>query len=190
MPRLALPNEVHNSPMDCVPPPSTTSRRSRRCTPTAGAAAIAASTPTRTSTTRRRPNVSSRGPSASHVPRPDQRTVVAMQDGELVGFVHTVLDDDPHVGCPARQPPRPRRLAAPSASGAGSWPPPRAAVVDERPGRALYLWVLERNARARRVLRGRAAAAEVERADETLPTAPRSAVLRVAWPDPTTAIPG
>ena len=29
---------------------------------------------------------------------PDQRTVLAVHDGELVGFVHTVLDDDPQWG--------------------------------------------------------------------------------------------
>ena len=90
-----------------------------------------------------------------------------MQDGELVGFVHTVLDDDPqwgalldnlHVRADWQRHRLGSRLVAASAR----------AVVDERPGRALYLWVLERNARARAFDAARGGA-EVERAEEAAP---------------------
>ena len=120
-------------------------------------------------------------------PRPDQRTVLAEDDGELVGFVHTLLDDDPtwgalldnlHVRAEWQRRSLGSVLVAASAH----------AVVEERPGRGLYLWVLERNARARAfyVARG---GAEVERAEETAPDGTTTTCLRVAWPDPTAAIP-
>jgi GNAT superfamily N-acetyltransferase len=116
-------------------------------------------------------------------PRPDQRTVVAEHLGELVGFVHTVLDDDPtwgalldnlHVLADWHRRGLGSRLVAASAR----------AVVDERPGRGLYLWVLEANARGRAFYAARGGS-EVERAEEVGPDGTAVVGLRVVWPDPT-----
>ena len=59
-------------------------------------------------------------------------------------------------------------------------------VVEERPGRGLYLWVLEQNDRARAFYAARGGR-EVERVDEEAVDGTSTVILRVAWPDPTTA---
>jgi GNAT superfamily N-acetyltransferase len=120
-------------------------------------------------------------------PRPDDRTVVAEQGAELVGFVHTVLDDDPtwgalldnlHVRADWHRRGLGSRLVAASAR----------AVVEERPGRGLYLWVLEANARGRAFYAARGGS-EVEAAEEAAPDGTVVTGLRVVWPDPTVLLP-
>jgi GNAT superfamily N-acetyltransferase len=116
-------------------------------------------------------------------PRPDQRTVVAEHDDELVGFVHTVLDEDPkwgalldnlHVRVDWHRRGLGTTLVAASAG----------AVVDERPGHSLYLWVLEANARGRAFYAARGGGV-AERAEEVGPDGTAVVGLRVVWPDPT-----
>ncbi len=120
-------------------------------------------------------------------PRPDARTVVAAHAAELVGFVHTVLDDDPtwgalldnlHVRTGWQRRGLGTRLVAASAR----------AVVEERPRRGLYLWVLEANARGRAFYAARRGS-EVEAADEVAPDGTAVTVLRVVWPDPAVLVP-
>jgi ribosomal protein S18 acetylase RimI-like enzyme len=81
-------------------------------------------------------------------PSHDTDTVLAEDEGVLVGFVHTIFDADPrwgalldnlHVAPDRKGSGVGRSLMAHSAS----------AVLDQRPGSALHLWVLEMNAPAR-----------------------------------------
>ena len=81
-------------------------------------------------------------------PRADHHTVVAEHDGEVVGFVHSILDHDPrwaarldnlHVTNMWKGQGVGTRLMAATA----------AAVVDRTPWTGLYLWVLEVNRDAR-----------------------------------------
>ena len=74
-------------------------------------------------------------------------TILAQQDGELIGFAHTVLDDHPtygalldnlHVRHQDKRHGIGSRLLANSA----------ATLIERRPGRGLYLWVLEQNVAA------------------------------------------
>ena len=120
-------------------------------------------------------------------PRPDARTVVAEQEHELLGFVHTVLDDDPkwgalldnlHVRADWHRHGLGSRLVAASAR----------AVLEERPGRGLYLWVLAANARGRAFYAAREGR-EVEAAEEVAPDGTAVTGLRVVWPDPTVLLP-
>ena len=119
-------------------------------------------------------------------PRADQRTVVAEHDGEIVGFVHTLLDEDDHFGALLdnlhvaaawQRRGLGTRLVVASAQ----------AVVDERPGRGLYLWVLDANARARAfyaAIGGR----EADHAADTAPDGTTVSGIRVVWPDPKTLL--
>jgi ribosomal protein S18 acetylase RimI-like enzyme len=120
-------------------------------------------------------------------PRPDQRTVVAIDEGVMVGFVHTYLDDDDrfgalldnlHVVAGRQRRGIGRRLVAASAR----------AVVEERPGRGLYLWVLEPNARAR-AFYAAIGGAEVERAEDAAPDGTVVTGLRVTWREPRRLLP-
>jgi ribosomal protein S18 acetylase RimI-like enzyme len=79
---------------------------------------------------------------------PRTRTILAWQDGELVGLAHTELGADPrwgalldnlHVAYGMKRQGVGRRLVALTAR----------AVIDAVPGSGLYLWVLDQNAAAR-----------------------------------------
>jgi ribosomal protein S18 acetylase RimI-like enzyme len=120
-------------------------------------------------------------------PRPDQRTVVAIHDGALVGFVHTYLDDDArfgalldnlHVAAGRQRRGLGRRLVGAAAD----------AVVAERPGRGLFLWVLEPNSRAR-AFYAAIGGTEMDRAEDTAPDGTVVVGLRVAWPEPRGLLP-
>jgi GNAT superfamily N-acetyltransferase len=134
-------------------------------------------------------------------PGPRDRTIIAEltakdgQDGQdakgapaLVGLAHTVLDDDPawgalldnlHVSYGVKRHGVGTRLMARTAR----------AVLAERPGSGLYLWVLEQNAAARAFYDARGGTCVESRAvlppggdPARLNGAPRG--LRYAWPDP------
>jgi ribosomal protein S18 acetylase RimI-like enzyme len=113
-----------------------------------------------------------------------QRTTVAEVDGELVGFVHTILDDDRrwgalldnlHVRYGEKRGGIGTRLMAESAL----------AVLDDASGSGLYLWVLERNVAAQSFYDARGGTC-VERVDHTSPDGSPAPVLRYVWPDPST----
>jgi ribosomal protein S18 acetylase RimI-like enzyme len=121
-------------------------------------------------------------------PGPLARTIIAELDGaELAGLAHTVLDDDPawgalldnlHVAHELKRQGVGTRLMSLTAQ----------AVLAERPGSGLYLWVLEQNTRARAFYEARGGAC-VERR-EVQPPAGQASLngrpmgLRYAWPDP------
>ena len=106
-------------------------------------------------------------------------TIVAEQDGELVGFVHSVIDDDPkwgtlldnlHVRHDVQGRGIARRLIGETA-----------AVLRERGRQRVYLWALEANERARHLygaLDGEAVETSVwEFAGAAIPS------FRYAWAD-------
>jgi ribosomal protein S18 acetylase RimI-like enzyme len=121
-------------------------------------------------------------------PDPHRCTVVAEQEGELVGFANTRFDEDPewgalldnlHVADGHKRRGIASRLLALTAE-----------ALVERPRRTgLYVWVLEQNVDARAFYEARGARC-VERAPVSPPGGIASRVtgspvkLRYAWPDP------
>jgi ribosomal protein S18 acetylase RimI-like enzyme len=115
---------------------------------------------------------------------PSQRTIVAVHDGIVVGFAHTIFDDDPdwgalldnlHVSHGLMRRGVGRRLMGHSAQ----------VVVTRVPSTGLYLWVLEQNRAAQAfydALGGRC----VERGLATEPGGGRPPRLRYVWTDPST----
>jgi ribosomal protein S18 acetylase RimI-like enzyme len=119
-------------------------------------------------------------------------TIVAEHDGGLVGFAHTILDDDSTWGAlldnlhviSTRQ----RRGIGTHLLGLSA-----RAVVERAPGSGLYLWVLEQNVKAQafyEALGGR----RTERAEVTAPGGDPARLhgvpmkLRYVWLDPATLI--
>ena len=119
-------------------------------------------------------------------PSAKQRTTVAEVDGELIGFVHTLLDDDRtwgalldnlHVRYGEKRSGVGTRLMSESAG----------AVLDDASGSGLYLWVLEHNVAAQSFYDARGGTC-VERVDHTSPDGEAAPVLRYVWPDPGTLL--
>jgi GNAT superfamily N-acetyltransferase len=126
-------------------------------------------------------------------PDPRARTIVAEFDGELVGFAHTRLGDDPawgalldnlHVSYGLKRLGVGTRLLALTAQ----------AVLDSTPESGLYLWVLEQNAGARAFYTARGGTC-VETVRVPPPGGDPSRLngspmgLRFAWPDPSRLLP-
>ena len=124
---------------------------------------------------------------------PRTRTIMAWQDGELVGIAHTELGADPqwgalldnlHVAYQVKRQGVGRRLVALTAR----------AVIDAAPGSGLHLWVLEQNAAARAFY----AALGGETMDSHVAGAPggdpsrlngRPVAWRIVWRDPALLLP-
>jgi len=113
---------------------------------------------------------------------PNAHTVIAEDDGALIGFVHTILDEDPtwgalldnlHVAHDRKRSGIGAQLMAQSA----------AVVLERRPGSGLYLWVLEMNGVAQSFYD--ACGGEcVESAPWDAPGGGTVMSLRYAWTDP------
>jgi ribosomal protein S18 acetylase RimI-like enzyme len=115
-------------------------------------------------------------------PAPEDRTVVAVAGGEVVGLVHTVLHDDPdwgalvdnlHVRADHKRHGVGARLLGHAA----------AAVLAAEPVTGLWLWVLEGNESAKAFYAARGGAF-VGREEFDTPGGGRAVGLRVVWPDP------
>jgi ribosomal protein S18 acetylase RimI-like enzyme len=120
-------------------------------------------------------------------PHPGSDTVVADDGGSIVGFVHTVLDDDPvwgalldnlHVAPRALRTGIGTRLMAASAG----------AVLERGRTRSLYLWVLEGNTRAQAFYTARGGVCRGSEASEA-PGGGTVVGLRIVWPDPAALLP-
>jgi GNAT superfamily N-acetyltransferase len=127
-------------------------------------------------------------------PDPRARTVLAeLADGggggvKLVGLAHTVLDDDPawgalldnlHVAHGLKRHGVGTRLMSLAAR----------AVLTERPGSGLYLWVFEQNSNARVFYEARGGTCVETRVAQPPASDPGSLsgspkAMRYAWPDP------
>jgi GNAT superfamily N-acetyltransferase len=115
-------------------------------------------------------------------PAPNACTVVAEVDGAVVGFAHTILDDDPtwgalldnlHVVHDLKGRGVGTRLMAETA----------VTVLERAPSTGLYLWVLEGNTRARAFYAARGGRCVGQQVSEP-PGGGAIVGLRYVWPDP------
>jgi GNAT superfamily N-acetyltransferase len=115
-------------------------------------------------------------------PGPNQYTIVAEADGALVGFAHTVLDEDPtwgalldnlHVVYARKRAGIGTRLVAEAAG----------FVLERTPSTGLFLWVLEQNIAAQAFYEARGGRC-VERRITEMEGGGTAAGLRYVWPDP------
>jgi ribosomal protein S18 acetylase RimI-like enzyme len=110
-------------------------------------------------------------------------TIVADEGSAVVGFAHTVLDEDAewgalldnlHVAHHLKGTGVGTRLMAETAAG----------VIDARPGSGVHLWVLEQNTAAQSFYRARGGSCVGQRLGGPFPGGGRAVTLRYAWPDP------
>jgi ribosomal protein S18 acetylase RimI-like enzyme len=113
---------------------------------------------------------------------PNEHTTVAVQNGEVVGFVHTILDDDPqwgalldnlHVRHDLRRSGVGTRLMAESAK----------IVLAHSPSSGLFLFVLEPNRAAQHFYDARGGRC-VGGEPEKVPGGAMVVALRYVWPKP------
>jgi GNAT superfamily N-acetyltransferase len=123
-------------------------------------------------------------------PAPTDVTTLAVADGpggeRLVGFVHTVLDDDATWGALVDN----LHVADDTqGTGVGTALLARAAgaVVTSCPSSGLYLWVFEQNTNARRFYESRGATPADRELYEVLDGI-RAETLRYTWPTPSTLV--
>lgn len=120
-------------------------------------------------------------------PQVDQFTIVAEHDGAFLGFAHTILDADEswgallenlHVAHNVRRGGIGTRLMAEAARG----------LIQRRPTSGLYLTVLEQNTSAQAFYAARGGTFAGRKIAGPFPGGGTAAVLRFAWPDPSTLI--
>ena len=116
-------------------------------------------------------------------PDEDRITLVADRDGVVVGFVHTILDEDPqwgaylenlHVSHDLKRHGIGKRLVITAAR----------AVVEMRPASGLYLWVLEQNTAAQAFYEAIDGARIERQVRGPFPGGGTAPGLRYAWPQP------
>lgn len=119
-------------------------------------------------------------------PEPSHDTVVAEQQGAIVGFVHTMLDDDPEWGALIDN----LHVAHQTkGTGIGTLLMARSAeaVLDRARRRSLFLWVLEGNVAAQAFYDARGGR-PVEREVSEPPGGGAVVGIRYVWPDPATLL--
>jgi len=112
------------------------------------------------------------------VARPDQGTIVAVRDGSVVGFVHTVFDDDPEWGSFLDNLHVTHELKR-SGIGAQLMAESARAVRARATAPGLYLWVLEPNHAAQAFYEARGGA-RVGREDRVSPAGDPVVAFRYA----------
>jgi ribosomal protein S18 acetylase RimI-like enzyme len=120
-------------------------------------------------------------------PGSGQCTVVAERDRAVVGFAHTILDDDPQWGALLDNLHVVHHL---NGGGIGSRLMSETArrVIERRPGSCLYLWVLEQNAAAQAFYEARNGTRAGRRLGGPFPGGGRAFTFRYAWPNPATLV--
>ena len=115
-------------------------------------------------------------------------TIVADDDGAVVGFAHTILDEDEQWGALLDNL---HVTHERKSSGVGTllMGETAAAVVRERPGSGLYLWVLEQNEAGQRFYESRRGIRGDRELGGPFPGGGRAYKIRYAWPDPSVLIP-
>ena len=117
----------------------------------------------------------------------DEYTIVAEADTAVVGFAHTILDDDPawgalldnlHVTNDRKRNGIGSRLMAETAR----------ELIRRRPSSGLYLWVLEQNQAAQAFYRARGGTCVGRELAGPFPGGGTAVGLRYAWPDPATLL--
>jgi ribosomal protein S18 acetylase RimI-like enzyme len=120
-------------------------------------------------------------------PSTNHFTVVAERDGEMVGFAHTILDDDPTWGALLENLHVMHDLKR---RGTGSELMSESAreLLERRPASGLYLWVLEQNAAAQAFYDSRGGTAVERTVRGPFPGGGTAFGLRYAWSDPSTLL--
>lgn len=113
----------------------------------------------------------------------NQYTMVAEQDRAVVGFAHTILDDDPAWGALLENLHVAHDLKR---QGTGTQLMSQAAreLLARRPSSGLYLWVLEQNTAAQGFYSARGGTAVGRTVRGPFPGGGTAVGLRYAWPDP------
>lgn len=120
-------------------------------------------------------------------PRLHQYTVVAEQDGEIIGFAHLVFDHDSRWGALLDNL---HVTSGLKGLGIGTWLLSEAAqvLVEQRPSEALCLWVLEQNKAAQAFYASRGGTCVESDLRGPFPGGGRAMGHRYAWPDPSQLI--
>jgi predicted N-acetyltransferase YhbS len=115
-------------------------------------------------------------------------TIVTDDDGDVVGFAHTIFDEDEKWGALLDNL---HVTHERKSSGIGSllMAETASAVLRDRPGRGLYLWVLEQNEAAQHFYEGRRGQRADRRLGGPFPGGGRAYTIRYAWPDPSILVP-
>jgi ribosomal protein S18 acetylase RimI-like enzyme len=119
-------------------------------------------------------------------PRPEHRTILVELGDHIVGFAHTVLDDDPTWGAlldnlHVRHDVKGRGL------GTGLMAETAAAVAAWDPSSGLYLWVLEQN-RAAQAFYEALGGTPADRQEDDAPGGGTVVGIRYVWPEPSTLV--
>ena len=118
-------------------------------------------------------------------PLQNHQTIVADLDGAVIGFAHTMLDDDPiwgalldnlHVAHHMKG----RGIGTQILRETGQ------ALVERRPLSGLYLWVLDQNKAAQAFYDARGGMCVGRKLAGPFPGGGSAIALRYAWPDPAT----
>jgi len=118
-------------------------------------------------------------------PTDNNVTIVADGDGMVVGFAHTILDEDPQWGALLDNLHVSHALKG-SGIGTRLMAETAAAVIGARPGTGLHLWVLEQNEPAQAFYGARGGECVGQQLAGPFPGGGRAPALRYAWPDPST----
>jgi ribosomal protein S18 acetylase RimI-like enzyme len=120
-------------------------------------------------------------------PTPNRCTIVAEQEGAVVGFVHVVLDADPTWGALLDNLHVSHELKR-SGIGAQLMAAGATAVLERAPSPRLYLWVLEPNTAAQAFYEA-CGGTRVGREERRSPAGDPVVAFRYAWPDASVLLP-
>jgi ribosomal protein S18 acetylase RimI-like enzyme len=114
-------------------------------------------------------------------------TIVAEHDASVVGFAHTVLDEDPEYGALVDNLHVTQALKG-SGIGTHLLSEAACAVLATRPQSGLFLWVLEQNEAAQAFYDARGGARGDRRLGGPFPGGGRAHTLRYVWLDPSVLV--